>query len=143
LGRERNTLATLTGRLPVWQQCLPFIGQRPLRGYGYESFWTADRLITFAKTQGWALPDAHSGYVNLLLGVGIIGLLAYIVILILGFIRSISVYKRLRKIEYIFAGSSIIFLIMNIIVVGSQLDPYITSFVHMVIIAKLGFSRSL
>ncbi|OGM12630.1 hypothetical protein A2V80_03120 [Candidatus Woesebacteria bacterium RBG_16_39_8b] len=141
LGREKGATVTLTGRLPLWQQTIPFIGHRPFNGYGYETFWTSDNLTTFAKAQGWALPDAHSGYVNMLLGIGIIGLFVYILILALGISRSLSVYKINGKTEYLFACMSIVFLIMNIVVVGGQLEPYLTSFAHLAIIAKIGFSR--
>jgi exopolysaccharide production protein ExoQ len=71
---------TMTGRLPIWQECLHFVGMKPFLGYGYGAFWTVTshpaRLIREAVD--WdTLPHAHNGYIDLLLALGVVGLLLY------------------------------------------------------------------
>jgi exopolysaccharide production protein ExoQ len=87
LGRKDTEASTLTNRIPLWKDCLPYIGQQPWLGYGYGGFWTLDRilLITAPEEAAWStefekhvndnnyLPDAHNLYIETLLNTGIIG----------------------------------------------------------------------
>jgi exopolysaccharide production protein ExoQ len=71
---------TMTGRLPIWHECLRFAAMHPLLGYGYSAFWNIDsrpaRLVREAVN--WPnLPHAHNGYIDLLLGLGCVGVLLY------------------------------------------------------------------
>jgi len=69
LGRE----ATLTGRTEVWEQVLEE-NTNPLIGTGYESFWLGDRMNRFWATHWWKPNQAHNGYLEVYLNLGIIGL---------------------------------------------------------------------
>src|SRR5690606_24535876 len=44
LGRQQEDADSLSGRFLIWPEVLYYIGKRPLAGYGYESFWTADHI---------------------------------------------------------------------------------------------------
>jgi exopolysaccharide production protein ExoQ len=63
----RNT--TLTGRTDVWASLVPVFKSKPILGRGFGSFWTTKTRILFD------IPDAHSGYLDVLLETGIIGML--------------------------------------------------------------------
>ncbi len=74
---------TMTGRLPIWRECLRFVRMRPLLGYGYAAFWTVSsrpaRLVREAVN--WdSLPHAHNGSIDLVLSLGCIGLLLYFLV---------------------------------------------------------------
>lgn len=60
--------ATLTGRTRIWGKLLPFAKQKPVLGGGFGGFWTASRHIEIA-------PHAHSGYLEVILGLGFFGML--------------------------------------------------------------------
>ncbi len=78
LGRADSAeVSSLTGRLPLWQELLPSVLARPFTGYGFGAFWSPERILTLADSQGWTISHAHSDYLDLLLGLGIPGLLAY------------------------------------------------------------------
>lgn len=62
----RNT--TLTGRTDVWASLLPLVKQRPLLGRGFGGFWTPRTREVFN------ISEAHSGYLEVLLGLGFVGL---------------------------------------------------------------------
>ncbi|MGA8529963.1 MAG: O-antigen ligase [Acidobacteriaceae bacterium] len=71
---------TMTGRLPIWRECMRFVRMKPLLGYGYAAFWTVSsrpaRLIREAVN--WdTLPHAHNGSIDLLLSLGCVGLFLY------------------------------------------------------------------
>jgi len=63
LGRD----TTLTGRTEIWAEVIPLALDRPVLGYGYGGFWV-DRTVLGVK-------EAHSGYVETMLQLGIIGVL--------------------------------------------------------------------
>ena len=75
IGRD----SSLTGRVPLWEECFKMIVQRPLLGYGYSSFWNADsRDVQYLwQVIGWDAPNAHDGYIDILLQLGIVGLILY------------------------------------------------------------------
>lgn len=72
MGRQ-DDVGSLTGRLPLWHTVLADIGERPVQGYGYEAFWTAERRIDVAAEVNWYPTDAHSSYVNTCLELGGVG----------------------------------------------------------------------
>lgn len=89
LGRKEQA-ESLTGRLPIWTELQTAIAQRPLSGYGYDTFWTPDRIETVSSTLQWAIHEAHSAYIDMLLSVGLIGL----IILLCGVFAGLCVASR-------------------------------------------------
>lgn len=68
LGRD----STLTGRTEVWAAVIPERATRPLLGFGYGSFWTD------ARREMFDIPTAHNGYLDVMLELGVVGLLFYV-----------------------------------------------------------------
>lgn len=72
----RNT--TLSGRTEFWPLVIDNIGQRLWLGYGYHTFWlngwegNAANVWVYLP-QGFEPPHAHNGYLDLLLGLGVVG----------------------------------------------------------------------
>ena len=75
IGRD----SSLTGRVPLWEECFKMIVQRPLLGYGYSGFWNSDsRDVQYLwRIIGWEAPNGHDGYIDILLQIGAIGLFLY------------------------------------------------------------------
>jgi O-antigen ligase len=74
----------LTGRLPLWNALIPFIRSRFLLGYGYgEAFWKvkAYTQVVWAAA-GWKAPFSHNGFIEVLVGTGIVGLVVWIVFIL-------------------------------------------------------------
>jgi exopolysaccharide production protein ExoQ len=72
--------ATLTSRIPMWKEVLNAIGRNPWLGYGYDVFWvewSRDLQKVLYVLGGWRPPHAHNGYLDILLSVGIVGLLIF------------------------------------------------------------------
>lgn len=61
--------ATLTGRTLVWTSLLPVVLRSPFVGLGFGGFWTSKTRDIFR------ISGAHSGYLDILLGIGFIGLI--------------------------------------------------------------------
>jgi exopolysaccharide production protein ExoQ len=59
---------TLTGRTELWASLLPLVAQRPLLGHGVGSSWTPQ------MRQYYNMSDGHSGYMEVLLELGFVGI---------------------------------------------------------------------
>jgi exopolysaccharide production protein ExoQ len=67
---------TMTQRTVIWAEVLPSIARHPLQGYGYSSFWTglSGESMQAVLTTGWMEGQAQDGYLDVLLQLGLIGL---------------------------------------------------------------------
>ena len=74
--------ATFTGRTKIWEPILRQIAQRPWTGYGYGAVWTdLDRwapLAKITKDAGFRAQHAHNAWLEQWLGLGIPGLVAFV-----------------------------------------------------------------
>ena len=88
---------TLSLRVPFWIELFDYISMRPWFGYGYSSFWSDDLSFKsdIGKVVGIELGYAHNGWIEILLGLGIIGLLVVILILFV-FTRQAYLFSRER-----------------------------------------------
>ncbi|MFD1330074.1 O-antigen ligase family protein [Mycoplana ramosa] len=70
--------ATFTDRSSIWRLAISAIADRPLLGYGFQSFWQTDTLFTGqAASETWAVTaaNAHNGFVEALINAGVPGLI--------------------------------------------------------------------
>lgn len=109
LGRD----ATLTGRIGIWQFAMVMIEQEPLLGYGYNAFWEQPKFAQYAIDRfGWIVPNAHNGYLDTLLSIGIVGLALMFVFFGNAVLRS---FRSLANAEALAAGITLA-LIMGYLV---------------------------
>ena len=66
---------SFTGRVPLWQESIKAWLARPILGYGYAAFWNQDSVLVQGiwKDIDWNAPDAHNGYIDVLLQLGAVG----------------------------------------------------------------------
>jgi O-antigen ligase len=76
IGRD----SSLTGRVPLWASVLTIIAERPILGHGYAAFYNADSVnLQYLWLQfPWQPPGSHSGYLDMMVDLGIVGLLLYL-----------------------------------------------------------------
>ena len=77
LGRD----PTLTGRLQLWILCAVMALQKPWLGYGYSGFWRgwAGPSAAVWRVLGWDVPHSHNGLLEVWLGLGLLGVLLYVI----------------------------------------------------------------
>jgi exopolysaccharide production protein ExoQ len=80
LGKDR----TFTDRTLVWQDCLQ-IHINPILGAGFESFWLGDRLKTMWAKWDWRPNEAHNGYLETYLNLGVLGVAILLALLLATF----------------------------------------------------------
>jgi exopolysaccharide production protein ExoQ len=86
--------ATLTGRTEIWGAVLS-VHTNPLVGTGYESFWLGPRLemVHQAAGEGEGLNEAHNGFLEAYLNVGIIGICLLLGFAIAGYLNICKMLK--------------------------------------------------
>src|SRR5439155_9069149 len=72
---------TLTGRTNIWNAVLS-THTNPILGTGYESFWLGRRLNEVWRQAGAGINEAHNGYLEVYLNLGLIGLFLLVVFLV-------------------------------------------------------------
>jgi exopolysaccharide production protein ExoQ len=98
------------GRLPIWTLAIDKILEQPWLGYGYHAFWTSDASdpILFntwlGLEQGFktrsVIPNAHQGFIDLFLELGLLGGTLFFASFILLLKRVIDLVLITRSIEY-------------------------------------------
>lgn len=139
LGRFDETSYTLTGRIPLWRECLEYVWKRPIRGYGYGSFWSLGNVDVISESQGWQISGGHSVFVELLLNVGVIGLAVFFGIFAVGWNRTKRYFLVSNKVEYAFIRAFLAFCFLDGFLESTLLDPLILTFFLAVVLIFLGF----
>jgi exopolysaccharide production protein ExoQ len=142
LGRGAQGVATLTGRLPLWNAVLSYAGDHLFIGYGYNSFWTIPRFVEIANYTGFNVADVHNSYLNILLGVGYPGLLLWLLYIASTGLR----YSRLtladHDIHAAFAVAIIVLQLSNAALLTTFLSENLPNFIPLIITAHAGFATS-
>jgi exopolysaccharide production protein ExoQ len=113
MGRGDEDLSSLTGRIPIWQAVVSDIGNHPLLGYGYGSFWTAQRVWEYSFIRHWEFNHAHSAYFETLLNVGIVGLLLGLFLVVWTGWSAVARYAATRDVGDRFIASIIVLALVN------------------------------
>jgi exopolysaccharide production protein ExoQ len=139
LARSDSEIQTFTGRITIWEECLTYAMQKPILGYGYDSFWTPERYWKIYRNTGFYVSDVHNGFLNLVLGVGVPGFCMFILVIGLAVKRTISLYNTTRMAEYAFALALFLSYAANMPLISIQLVPYFPSFLVMAVLAKIAY----
>jgi O-antigen ligase len=112
LGRD----ATLTGRTYIWGYVLTAIAERPWLGHGYAAFFEAEAIAQYINDAfQWSLPTAHNGYLEMVLGLGWIGLVMLITYFAVMVFRLIVSWQSLPKgVTMLVAPLLVYYLLLNI-----------------------------
>lgn len=120
---------TLSGRTEIWDVVLQFVGDRPLHGWGFLAAWTRPEIIdALGQQYGREVYEAHSGFMEMLLGVGIIGLVALVLTIGVVLARIASAAWRTPDTLGLFVfGAAVYCVAVNFgeTMVGANLLPWI------------------
>lgn len=107
---------SLTGRTDLWRYVMDVIRERPYFGWGYMGFWVLDtsRVIYIHNQIGWPAPNAHNGYLELALSVGLLGLAGFVVTAIWALRRTIGAMMRPDELGILLLVISVQLLVANL-----------------------------
>lgn len=106
---------TLTGRTEIWSVMLEKIAERPLIGFGLNAFWRDwDSEVTADvwRKLAWECPYGHNGFMDLLVELGIPGLMVFLASYFTTFVRSINLLRITRNVEGIWYSIYLTFLLI-------------------------------
>ncbi|WP_375511318.1 O-antigen ligase family protein [uncultured Nostoc sp.] len=85
---------TLTGRAELWPAVLQMIAKRPWLGYGYGVFWEdSSESSIVVQTVQWNAPNAHNGFLDLWLALGLLGVFVFAIGFVINFLRAIYLVR--------------------------------------------------
>jgi exopolysaccharide production protein ExoQ len=87
---------TLTGRTAIWVLVGQAIQEKPLLGYGYESFWRGDEGPggEIWEKVGQNLFYSHNGFLEIWLGLGLVGVVAFTASFVFLIGRALGLVRR-------------------------------------------------
>ncbi|WP_404788156.1 O-antigen ligase family protein [Altericista sp. CCNU0014] len=105
---------TFTGRTDIWMLVFEKIQSRPILGYGFGGFWRGMKgesgdLWTELK---WAIPHSHNGFLDVVLDLGLIGLILFSLTLLAVALRSIKLVRTSKSDGEIYPLMYLTFLIL-------------------------------
>ncbi|NPA94113.1 MAG: O-antigen ligase family protein [Thermodesulfobacteria bacterium] len=141
LGRgesARESVGTLTGRLPLWKECFRWAVKRPILGYGFNTFISPKHYVEITKNVGWTPSSIHSGYIDALMGLGFVGLSVLLGVLAAALFRAFTLAKN--NVSYTLVFCCLIWLCYNIFLEANLLiRPTFMTFVMLMFLAHLAF----
>jgi O-antigen ligase len=142
LWRENPHLPTLTGRIPLWKNLLHFVAERPILGYGYNSFWITDRILLILRKTGFLLANSHNSYIEIMLSIGIPGLALFFISQVAAIKRICFYIFKLKKDEYLFFLLILIWMILHRMMESLTTGTYFFIFLFFVLMAHIGFIKT-
>jgi exopolysaccharide production protein ExoQ len=153
LGRQDSDPTTLTNRVPIWRNCLSFAAKRPLLGYGYGAFWTAERIIavTGPDEAAWIPPSqqhfpdsiyvdaAHNSYLAALVDTGMLGSFLFTAALISALLAYGRGVLSSRSPLWLCAFSLLLFLVVEMTLEAIPLNHFMPVLTCPILLAKIGF----
>lgn len=114
LGRDpdRNSLLV---RLALWEFVWEHIRERPFMGYGFDAFWFEGdvKLLYYNNNAtGWPVEQAHNGFLELWLQLGVIGLIGMVLHLLRTLWRALGIVRHVDRLEGMWVLSYLTILLL-------------------------------
>jgi exopolysaccharide production protein ExoQ len=104
---------TLTGRTSLWSSLLDMIQLRPWFGYGYDGFWQSYGEQWSVSYTGWQASHAHNGFLELVLSLGLFGLLLFALGFFSAFLRAVSLAQTIDNWQTMWPLLYLTFLVLS------------------------------
>jgi len=87
--------ATFSGRTDIWDVIIDKIQEELWLGYGFDGFWHGiyGESLYVRNALRWNLPNSHNGYLDLTLGIGIVGAALLALVIWVTFVKGLAVLK--------------------------------------------------
>ncbi|MGF1512403.1 MAG: O-antigen ligase family protein [Elainellaceae cyanobacterium] len=118
---------TLNGRTDLWLPLIERVQEKFWLGFGYNAFWITEfDWVASTKKYGadWTPTHAHSGFLDLTLSLGIIGLFLFTISFVRALIKSVDLIITSRGSKSIWILQFLVFVfIYNLNITQSILSP--------------------
>ena len=121
-GRELQALASmgrtddsgdLTGRLPLWNYIWEQSAGHRLQGFGCGAFWIIERTLAANDALEWYPRHSHNAYLQIIVNLGIVGLVISLTIGIWAFVRNKRLIESTGLPEYSAMAAILVGMFVN------------------------------
>jgi exopolysaccharide production protein ExoQ len=143
LGRDAPTSAvdSFNGRTEIWEGVERYIHRRPVLGYGYGGFWTQRHIADVSAAEKWGVAESHSAYLECLLDLGLVGLGAYVAVLLAGIGRAFALHRASGAPAAAFSGAFLVFCAAHGLLESAFVLSLLPVFLTLAVLIELGFRR--
>jgi O-antigen ligase len=107
---------TLSARSQIWYGLWNAFQKKPLLGYGYGSFWEGGQKSTAASTVmsyfDWT-SNPHSGLLDLLINIGIVGTVLYLIVFVCIYIRALYLVRFSKDSNFLWPFCFLTYLFLS------------------------------
>lgn len=135
--KDTENTSSLSNRAPLWAEVLDNVKERPLLGYGYEAFWSPQRVEKFSADQGWIVPHAHNTFLDQTLSLGVVGALLYAGMMLGALAESWRRYRRRGTETDLLPAMLLTWIVMISMSESAPLDPYLPSMLAYIAVVKM------
>ena len=112
-GRSSDTIATLTGRAPLWAEVIHSIIERPLHAYGFQGYRAGYRMLELGDSTRWSARGAHNRYLECMFSIGGIRGTLFVLALVIALHRTTVGFRISKDLRYWVAFSWLVFAMMH------------------------------
>lgn len=113
IGNGTDDLLTLSGRIPLWHALWPQFRGHPFIGHGFGAFWYPNRFADVYHEVMWPAVVGHNGFLDELLGTGVIGLVLFLAFWFASMQFTLRVAKEDKRSGYLVFAWLLLFLFCN------------------------------
>jgi O-antigen ligase len=112
-----NREANLTGRIPLWSYLIEkAVKPKPFLGNGFSAIWDAagfKRQTTLDLHWVFTITNGHNGFMDILLGVGVVGLGLSVLLLLLAFYRTGKLFVTKSQVENLLPFLIVVYFLLS------------------------------
>src|SRR5690606_8957204 len=88
---------SFTGRTIYWAYLFDEIFNKPILGYGFGTYWMmgSEHIYKLFMAEGLVLRSAHSGYLDLALQLGFMGMIVFVFMIGAHFKRALALHNKI------------------------------------------------
>jgi len=137
LGKNVSDITSFNGRRGIWEDCAYYIAKRPITGYGFGGFWNEAHIAEISTDNNWGVGGAHSAYLDCLLQLGAIGIIAYFLALVMAVGYAFRLYGVSRNAAFAFFEVLLLFALLDGLLESIIITPTFFMFLCVVAIIQL------
>lgn len=127
--KDTENTSNLSNRAPLWSELSDSVGERPLLGFGFDAFWTPQRVEQISVDQGWVVPHAHNSYLDQTLSLGFVGSILYAIVLLGATVQAWRSYVKRRTESELMPALLLSWLVLLGLTESIPISPYLPTLI--------------
>lgn len=107
---------SFTGRVPLWSILFQDWAERPLLGFGVGGYFTEYKIQEFTRMLGWDANNAHNGFLEALLDVGLVGIFILLIVMYALLKKSVLIRSKYNS------GGQFVCFVLAVLVIQNTME---------------------